>query len=186
MLQLANLRSEAQVAPSPSVIDLAEIVRTLVARVEAAAALRQIHIETELESVKVHSVEDYLKMLVDNLLSNAVNYSRDGACVRVACRRGEEDAAVLVVQDEGIGIPAEKLPLVFQDYYRTTEASQHNKASTGLGLAIVRHVAQALKLSVTVESALDWGTQFTVQMPALRDDSVSQLASNRSSRCPTF
>ena len=101
-------------------------------------------------------------MLIDNLLNNAVNYSYDGGYVAVACRAKRPDAGLLVVRDHGIGIPADKLPHVFQDYYRTTEAARHNKASTGLGLAIVRLVAQALQATVRIESSPGWGTRVTL------------------------
>ena len=95
--------------------------------------MRQIAIETDLESVHVHGIDDYLTMLIDNLLHNAVNYSFDGGKIGVVCRRTSATTACVVVRDYGIGIPADKLPLVFQDYYRTTEATRHNRASTGLG-----------------------------------------------------
>ena len=66
---------------------------------------------------------------------------------------------------EGIGIPREKLPRIFDDYYRTEEAVQHNRASTGLGLAIVRQVACEISWPSQVESAPGWGTRFTVTIP---------------------
>ena len=65
----------------------------------------------------------------------------------------------------GIGIPKEKLPLIFDDYYRTDQAVRHNRASTGLGLAIVRHVAQECGIAVQVRSAPGWGTRFTALLP---------------------
>ena len=180
MLQLANLRSEAQAMPRTTTIALDELIETAVARMEPTASLRGIRVETDVEVIQVRAVEDYLKMLVDNLLSNAVSYSYDGGLVSVACRRGANAMAVFVVRDHGIGIPAEKISQVFRDYYRTKEAAQHNKASTGLGLAIVRHVVRALKMSVTVESAPGWGSRFTVQMSAIPDDPISRLVYNRS------
>jgi signal transduction histidine kinase len=69
------------------------------------------------------------------------------------------------VEDEGIGIPAEKLPRIFDDYYRTEEAVRHNKDSTGLGLAIVRHVATSHRIRVRVESAPGRGTAVTLRFP---------------------
>lgn len=172
MLQLANLRSQSQSNPSATTLDLQEIVQQAVERIEPLAAMRGISIDTDLESVHVRGIDDYLKMLIDNLLSNAVYYSFDGGRVDVKCRRSAQTTACIVVRDRGIGIPADKLPHVFQDYYRTTEATQHNKASTGLGLAIVRLVARALRSSVRLESLPGWGTRFTLQMPAITDHSA--------------
>ena len=59
---------------------------------------------------------------------------------------------MVVVRDRGIGIPAEKLPRIFDDYFRTNEAVAHNRASTGLGLAIVRQAALAGKIGVHVKA----------------------------------
>ena len=73
-------------------------------------------------------------MIIDNILSNAINYSRDGQRVLVSCRAAADGGATVVVRDYGIGIPPDKLPRIFDDYFRTSEAVKHNKASTGLGL----------------------------------------------------
>ena len=165
MLQLANLRSESQSNPPAVEIDLDAVVRTAAARIELAAAQRGIQIETQVEAVRITAAEDHVRMLVDNLLSNAVNYSDDGGAVAIACRRLSDQAACLEVRDHGIGIPADKLPHIFDDYFRTAEAARHNKASTGLGLAIVRHVARAVGITVRVESAPGQGTCFTLTIP---------------------
>jgi signal transduction histidine kinase len=85
--------------------------------------------------------------------------------VAVGCQRDDAGNVRLTVRDHGIGIPREKLPRIFDDYYRSEEAVQHNRASTGLGLAIVRQVASADGLDVEVASAPDWGTRFTVTFP---------------------
>jgi two-component system, OmpR family, phosphate regulon sensor histidine kinase PhoR len=104
-------------------------------------------------------------MLLDNLVVNAVSYSHDQGVVRVTCRPVAPGAAEVVVRDHGIGIPGEKLPLIFEDYYRTEEAVRHNRSSTGLGLAVVRQAARELQAIIQVESAPGWGTRFTVQLP---------------------
>jgi two-component system, OmpR family, phosphate regulon sensor histidine kinase PhoR len=174
MLQLANLRSQSQAEPTLTVLDLQTMIRREVERIEPQAALRGISLETELERVLVRGSDDYLVMLIDNLLNNAINYSFDGGRVAVACGRLEPATACMVVRDHGIGIPAEKLPRVFQDYYRTTEASQHHKASTGLGLAIVRLVANALQATVRIESSPGWGTRVTLLMPAVVEEASSE------------
>jgi len=83
----------------------------------------------------------------------------------VQCWREPSDGPIVTVEDEGIGIPAEKLPRIFDDYYRTEEAVRHNRDSTGLGLAIVRHVATSHGIRVQVESAPGCGTRFTLRFP---------------------
>ena len=165
MLQLANLRSHGQTAPPARELALDHLIAEVIHRVEPAAQQRGIGFDRQLEPVRLRGIEDHLTMLVDNLVVNAVTYSHDRGVVGVACRRESPGGAVLVVQDRGIGIPAEKLPHIFDDYYRTEEAVQHNRGSTGLGLAIVRQVACEDHLGIEVESAPGWGTRFTVTIP---------------------
>jgi signal transduction histidine kinase len=165
MLQLANLRSHGQTAPPARELPLDHLIADVLSRVEPAAQQRGIRFDRQLEPVRLRGIEDHLTMLVDNLVVNAVTYSHDRGVVGVACRHEPPGRVVLVVQDRGIGIPAEKLPHIFDDYYRTEEAVQHNRGSTGLGLAIVRQVACEDHLGVEVESAPGWGTRFTVTIP---------------------
>ena len=113
----------------------------------------------------VFAAEDHLKMLLMNVLSNAVNYSYDGGTVRVACQRNGDGRAMVTIADTGIGIPAAKLPRIFQEHYRTTEAVKHNKQSTGLGLAIARHVAELYNIHVCVTSRPGDGTTIELTFP---------------------
>ena len=166
MLQLANLRSSAQGLPQVTALDLHDILRTCLAAMEPLAAKRGITFSEDIVPATVPGVYDHVVMMIDNILSNAVAYSHDGQKVSVACRPKPPGGAILTVEDSGIGIPTAKLPQIFDDYYRTSEAAKHNKASTGLGLAIVRQVAATGKINVRVESAPQQGTRFTLDFPA--------------------
>ncbi len=165
MLQLANLQS-AEEQPAPAQLDLAEMVRWAVARVGAVAQERRVIVDEQLGPASIVAVEDHIKMLLTNVIANAVVYSTEGGTVRVRCGGATADGPVVTVEDEGIGIPAEKLPRIFDDYYRTEEAVRHNRDSTGLGLAIVRHVATSHRIRVRVDSAPGRGTVFTLRFPA--------------------
>lgn len=166
MLQLANLRSEVQNPPPPVPLDLPAVIRSCTANLAPQAAKRGIAFKEDLQPANLQGVHDHAIMIIDNILANAVNYSRDGQEVGVSCRERPAGGATVVVRDSGIGIPAEKLPRIFDDYFRTTEAVEHNKASTGLGLAIVRQAALAGKIGVRVQSAPAQGTVFTLDFPA--------------------
>jgi signal transduction histidine kinase len=167
MLQLANLRSRGQTRPPRRELNLGSAIGDVINRIEPTARQRGIRIETHLETVTVNAVPDHLTMLLENLVVNAVNYSLDQGVVDVTCRPVHPDAAEVVVRDHGIGILREKLPRIFDDYYRTEEAVRHNLSSTGLGLAVVRQAARELNASIQVESGPGWGTRFTVRLPAL-------------------
>jgi len=166
MLQLANLRSSAQDPPPATAIELGDILRGCLAALEPLAAKRGIRFAENISPATINGVHDHVVMMIDNVLSNAVAYSFDGQQVSVSCRAGPSGGAIVSVEDSGIGIPAAKLPKIFDDYYRTAEAVKHNTASTGLGLAIVCQVARAGKVGVRVESAPQQGTLFTLDFPA--------------------
>ena len=165
MLQLANLRSDALTPPEPAVIDLPAQIESCLANLQPQAARRGIAFDKDLTAAWVRTVPDHLAMIVENVLSNAVNYSRDGQRVSVSCRPQAGGRVTMVVRDRGIGIPAEKLPRIFEDYFRTSEAAAHNRASSGLGLAIVRQAALAGGIGIRVESAPAEGTVFYVDFP---------------------
>ena len=165
MLQLANLRSQGQTPPPRRTMNLQSLIEEILARVEPSARQRGVRINREIQPILIEAVEDHLTMLVDNLVVNAINYSLDNGLVTVTCREQSPGEAVIIVRDEGIGIPREKLDRIFDDYYRTDEAVRHNRGSTGLGLAIVRQVARKDRVPITVESAPGWGARFTVTLP---------------------
>ena len=166
MLQLANLRSASDEMPPPVEIDLPHLLRSCMAQVEPLAEERGVVMDHSFDAARIVGVEDHLKMLFANIISNAVAYSDNGGDVYVQCAAEPGDGATVSVRDNGIGIAREKLPHIFDEYYRTDEAARHNKESTGLGLAIVRYIAQTHRIAVRVESSQNVGTQFTLRFPS--------------------
>jgi signal transduction histidine kinase len=179
MLQLANLRSPGEVPLPQKELDLADVLRWSIAQVRVAAEERSIAIEEDIEPARTVGVEDHLKMLFTNLLSNAVSYSYDAGRVRVGCSPTGGNGPAVTIEDEGIGIAPEKLPRIFDEYYRTDEAAQHNKESTGLGLAIVKSVAGKHGIRVRVDSGMGAGTRLTLRFPIGRTDRSAAGAAER-------
>ncbi len=166
MLQLANLRSRAQDPPAVVPVELSAVIRGCLGGLKPQAERRGIAFDEDIEPAAVRAAADHAVMIIENILSNAIEYSRDGQRVSVSSRAKPAGGAVVVVRDSGIGILPEKLPRIFDDYFRTTEAARHNNASTGLGLAIVRQSALAGGIGVHVESAPSVGTVVTIDFPA--------------------
>ena len=159
MLQLANLESSSQQPAQSTVLNADDLLRTVIQQISPTAEKRSIRFVSDLEPVRVRGVHDHLMMLFENLISNAVNYSHPGGCVVVSAHQDNGCATISVI-DEGIGIEAEKLPLVFEQYYRTKAAAAHNKESSGLGLAIVLQIVRLYGIRVCVHSAPHAGTRF--------------------------
>jgi signal transduction histidine kinase len=165
MLQLANLASPDAESLAWEDLDLAEVLKWCIGQVHQIAEEHRVTIAHDLESATVAGVEDHLKMLFSNLIANAVVYSHEGDEVRVTCRQNTETGPSVLIRDTGIGIPADKVTHIFEEYYRTEEAVKHNRQSTGLGLAIVRQVAERHWIRIEVQSELDVGTAFVLTFP---------------------
>lgn len=109
----------------------------------------------------VSGIETQLSQLLLNLILNAYHaMEKDGGTLTLTLRRAGEQA-VLLVQDEGVGIPEDALPVVFEPFFTTKETG----SGTGLGLAIVQQITQSHHGTITVESTLGQGTTFTLQLP---------------------
>ena len=107
--------------------------------------------------------EKLLRHIFSNLLSNAVKYSPLGGLVLFRVRT-EQDMVVLEVEDEGIGIPEDELPHLFESFHRASNVGTIQ--GTGLGLAIVRNAVDIHGGTIDVRSSAGSGTTFTVRLPA--------------------
>jgi signal transduction histidine kinase len=166
MLQLANLSSTSQQSLPRTKIVSTDLLLWCISQVNPIAQDRGIIFKTDIRPVALMGIEDHFKMLFVNLLSNAVIYSHRNGQVHICCFRGPNSEPVVTIADNGIGIPAEKLPRIFEEHYRTKEGVQHNPESSGLGLAIVKYVAEIYRIRIRVESRPGFGTKFELKFPA--------------------
>jgi signal transduction histidine kinase len=104
-----------------------------------------------------------LERALHNLLVNAIKYSPDGGTITLSLR-ADAAAATIAVRDEGLGIPADDLPLVFERFHRGANVSGRT-SGLGLGLISVRRAVDAHHGRVTVESVEGQGTTFTIELP---------------------
>jgi signal transduction histidine kinase len=112
----------------------------------------------------IRADEARLREVLDNLLDNAVKYSREHGEIRLQAGRCD-DQMVLSVSDNGIGIGREDLPRIFERFYRADKARSRELGGTGLGLAIVKHITQLHGGRVEAESELGRGTTIRVMLP---------------------
>ncbi len=99
-----------------------------------------------------------------NLLDNAIKYSESGNRVDI-CADASSTETTIAFHDEGMGIPAEHLPRLFERFYRVDESRSRKLGGTGLGLAIVKHIVAAHGGHVTVESTPGKGSVFIIHLP---------------------
>jgi len=166
LLSLARLEQETG-SGRPALED-AHLCSLLSEAIEATrdrAAKKEIRIEQECPEDRSFPAQSLLlSQAVVNLIDNAVTYSEPGSRVLV---RGTVSAEVLSIQvaDQGIGIPREHLPRLFERFYRVDKSRSRRLGGTGLGLAIVKHVAQVHGGTVSVESEPGKGSTFTITIP---------------------
>jgi signal transduction histidine kinase len=128
-------------------------------------------------SIVVKTDRNMLRRLIQNLVSNAIKYSRKGGILLGVRRRG--DFVELQVLDTGIGIPKPKLKLVFREFTRLDEGMREAEG-LGLGLSIVDRIARMLELPLTVSSDPGKGSVFTLCLP-ISDEAVpvEEIASRK-------
>jgi len=148
--------------------DLAHQARACVDLLTSLAGERHIKIITDLSPAPVLGDTDRLDQVILNLLTNAIQYNRDGGEIRLTTRTENADA-LLVVADTGQGISAEELPHVFERFYRTDKSRARAEGHWGLGLAISKAIVEAHGGSIQVASQPDVGTEFTLRLPRSDD-----------------
>ncbi len=150
----------------PQETDLHELVRVCLESQQAVAEKAGVTLESTLRGVEpVLADPPRLRQVLDNLVSNAVKYSRRGGTVRVGAGDGPAGTVVLTVADDGPGISESDLPHVFDRFYRTPTARAGRVAGTGLGLHIVRQLVEAHGGTVRLDSEPGHGTVATVELP---------------------
>lgn len=111
------------------------------------------------QSFKVKADRDYVRQVLTNLIDNSIKYGVKNGHTRVGFY--DMDRAVLIeVADDGIGIPREHLPHVFDRFYRVDKSRSREQGGSGLGLAIVKHIIEAHNQTINVRSTVGLGTTF--------------------------
>jgi PAS domain S-box-containing protein len=161
LLDISRLESGA-IEPAISEVRLAEVFGELRGEFASLARARDIELSFDDSTVAISTDRTLLQQLLQNLIGNALKYTDRGS-VRVRCIR-EDAALAIVVEDTGIGIPADKLERIFDEYYQV-DTHGAKRMGVGLGLAIVKEVARLLGFSVQVASRVGEGTQAVVRIP---------------------
>jgi two-component system sensor histidine kinase SenX3 len=167
LLDLTRLESEERVE-NPVPVDVRSVLMTVLARMRSVARRKNITLQWKrfgrAAQYTVRGDETQLASMFTNLVDNAVKYTPSGG--RVEVTGGFEGSEIVIqVSDTGIGIPEEKLPRIFERFYRVDKARSKETGGTGLGLSIVKHVAENHGGRVAVESTPGEGSTFTVYLP---------------------
>jgi two-component system sensor histidine kinase KdpD len=163
LLDMTKLESGA-VVPNAALHDISEIVGSALRR--AGKILARHHVELELApGLPMLALDAVLfEQVLFNLLDNAAKYSAEGTTIRILSWR-EEETVVLQILDEGEGVPATDLELIFDKFHRA-QKGDHVRAGTGLGLAISRGFVEAMHGTITAANRTDrTGAVLTIRLP---------------------
>jgi two-component system phosphate regulon sensor histidine kinase PhoR len=100
-----------------------------------------------------------------NLLDNAIKYGREGGEITISATENDRNEVQFSVRDNGIGIPKEDLPRIFERFYRVDKGRSHELGGTGLGLSIVKHIIQSHGGRVWADSKVGEGSTFYIALP---------------------
>jgi len=164
ILLLGELRSETISREHLAPLELGPVLDDVAEQLARRAEDRQVSLRMQAPAVTVFGDRKQLTIMLSNLVSNAISYSNEGGDVTVSVAE-TDDAVRVTVADRGVGIRADALPHIFEDYFRTKEAAAYNKMSTGLGLAIVKKIAAKFDFRISVTSKEGKGTTFEVTIP---------------------
>ncbi|MFZ1372112.1 MAG: HAMP domain-containing sensor histidine kinase [Ferruginibacter sp.] len=162
LLQLARVESDSISANEEHVL-LHKLVDEISAKRQKSMALKNIRLQLNIPAgSQVFSDPFYLGIIVDNLLDNAIKYGHDHG--EIICTWNEINKT-LSVSDNGSGIAAEKLPYLFNRFYRADDSRSTDIPGSGLGLSIVKKLADMMRIEITVRSE-PGNTTFSLQFPA--------------------
>ena len=164
ILKLSQLDDGYQVRIERVAIDLYAACQRVVARLQSAADQRQVTFQLEGGPLLIQGAEQVVDEIIYNLCDNAIKYNKVGGTVTVAVYP-QEDRAVLLVKDTGIGIPQGEDDRVFERFYRVDKSHSKEIGGTGLGLSIVKHGAAFHNAKVSLESTEGQGTVIRLVFP---------------------
>jgi two-component system phosphate regulon sensor histidine kinase PhoR len=149
------------------IISLPGFIADVVDFAKEAAEKKKISISRDQipSSLSVEADRNYLEQVLINLLDNAIKYTSEGGSVTISAIEKDAGEIEFSIEDNGIGIPKEDLPRIFERFYRVDRGRSQELGGTGLGLSIVKHLVQAHRGRVWVESQPGKGSTFYFTLP---------------------
>jgi len=146
-------------------VELIELMNDALKIVSGSLERKKMAINLNIvEEIVIEGDASRIIQVMVNLLSNAINYSKEQTKITVSVKKIARNV-IIEVQDEGIGIEQAELARLFERFYRVDRARSRDSGGTGLGLAIVKHLVDAHSGTVEVESTIGVGTLIRICLP---------------------
>lgn len=154
--------------PPLEILDLGNVARDTLETLRKKAESASIRIKADIDDdIKVMGASSLLSEIIYNLVDNSIKYGRKGGWVKVTVHLGGSSRPVLMVSDNGLGIPEQDKDRVFERFYRVDKSRSRQMGGTGLGLSIVRHAAIYHKAEIELRSTEGEGTTILLRFPAV-------------------
>jgi DNA-binding response OmpR family regulator/anti-sigma regulatory factor (Ser/Thr protein kinase) len=148
--------------------DMIEFINQQLDLIRSMAEDKQIYLRREPNDLSGDYLFDAAKWerILSNLLTNAIKFTPAKGTVSLSLQSSSEGWMELTVRDTGIGIPADKLPSVFNRFYQADDSKTRSNSGTGIGLALVKELTELLGGNIQISSEIEKGTRVSVSLPA--------------------
>jgi two-component system phosphate regulon sensor histidine kinase PhoR len=160
--------------------DIVDLIQNVFDLLEMKADKKKITLGFEssnLQSVYVHGDKDKIQQVIENLIVNSIKYGREGGNTEVTIVNLTNKKVLIRVTDNGEGIEQQNVPRLFERFYRVDKSGARSEGGSGLGLSIVKHIIEAHKEKIYVESEFGIGSEFSFTLEKAKDKKVSQITS---------
>ncbi|MET0464084.1 MAG: ATP-binding protein [Chitinophagaceae bacterium] len=125
----------------------------------------QLNLSNNISTLPVQADLDKLEKITQNLISNAIKFSNPDSIINITLDKKSDAYFEITVSDQGIGIPPEKLPYIFDRFYQADASDTRTREGTGIGLALVKELTELMGGSISATSKENSGTAFRLQLP---------------------
>ncbi len=144
--------------------DIVELIQNVFDLLEMKAAGKEITLTFDMEyktPVYVNADREKIQQLISNLLVNSIKYGHPDGTTEVSVENLVKNKVIIRVTDNGIGIPKQHIPRLFERFYRVDPSGSRKEGGSGLGLSIVKHIIEAHDEKIYVESEVEIGSEFS-------------------------
>ncbi|MGE7603681.1 ATP-binding protein [Peribacillus sp. NPDC097675] len=145
-------------------LEILPLLQKIIENLEISTSLHDIRLLVETDDLMILGDREKIEQAFMNLLSNAIKYSPDGGKILIRLF-SQNEVLCIDIEDEGLGIPKESLPHLFQKFYRVDNSDRRRIGGTGLGLSIVEEIIKSHGGHITVISEYGKGSKFSVSFP---------------------
>jgi two-component system, sensor histidine kinase len=178
LLDISKLES-GTIKPEPTDFRVTALFEALRGEFTGVAARKGLELVIESRDESVHSDPSLVEQILRNLVSNAIKYTRAGR-VTLPCRVEDSALVRIAVIDTGMGIPADQLPLICEEFYQVGVPANSSRDGYGLGLSIVQRLVRLLKLGFDIHSEVDKGSNFSLLLPTAKQPAASAESPKKS------